>query len=492
METESTPPPVPATDRKAGFWAWPLIILSVCYIVLQPTLFPEKAAESEGEGGSEEVVAVPNPLEMKIFEMQGKMIVGIAPTNLLQAHQMVGQLEDAVTSDQTAIATALLYQFVDFRKEGAEKAAEVIANRRAVKGADNELLDRANEMLEAGATPDSRVEWEPWIGWYSKIIPGEDGTVPGKPALQATGMMVAALATILLLGVGLAGAAGLILLIIGLVKKNDGKLLVRFDQLKRPAGIFLEAFAIYLFLMAASDVVGIFFQGMPFLEYLSPVFYLASFVLALMWPVLRGIKWRRVRKSLGLHRGAGVLREIGAGFVGYLAMLPIAAVGISITILLMLAVGLDMNGNPRAKKADAVESAVEGAAETVIEDATEIDSVPSAPTHPIAEWIALGDWKVKLFVFILAAVIAPLFEETMFRGALFRAVRSRWRFLASALIGGFIFAIIHPQGWLGAPALTAMGLGFCMIREWRDSLIAPMTAHSINNGMITLGLISIM
>jgi len=75
---------------------------------------------------------------------------------------------------------------------------------------------------------------------------------------------------------------------------------------------------------------------------------------------------------------------------------------------------------------------------------------------------------------------------------LFRAFRSRWGFIVSALIGGFIFAIIHPQGWLAAPALTAMGVGFAVIREWRDSLIAPMVAHAVNNGLIVGGLVLVL
>ena len=58
-------------------------------------------------------------------------------------------------------------------------------------------------------------------------------------------------------------------------------------------------------------------------------------------------------------------------------------------------------------------------------------------------------------------------------------------------MGGFIFAVIHPQGLLAVPALTAMGFGFALLREWRDSLIAPMVAHALNNGMIVAMILAI-
>ena len=90
----------------------------------------------------------------------------------------------------------------------------------------------------------------------------------------------------------------------------------------------------------------------------------------------------------------------------------------------------------------------------------------------------------KLFCLLLAAVLAPLLEETLFRGALHRYLRGRLGFFLSALITGVIFAGLHPQGWLAIPALGSIGIGFSLLREWRDSLIAPTVAHAINNGLL--------
>jgi membrane protease YdiL (CAAX protease family) len=83
-----------------------------------------------------------------------------------------------------------------------------------------------------------------------------------------------------------------------------------------------------------------------------------------------------------------------------------------------------------------------------------------------------------------------LVEETMFRGALYRHLREwlpgPWGVAAAALISGFLFAAIHPQGWLAVPVLTALAVGFALAREWRGSLVAPMVGHALNNASVTL------
>ena len=106
--------------------------------------------------------------------------------------------------------------------------------------------------------------------------------------------------------------------------------------------------------------------------------------------------------------------------------------------------------------------------------------------HPVVGWMYHGDFWTKLACLGLAAGFAPLFEEIFFRGALHRYFRGRFRFFASALLTGVIFAALHPQGVFAIPALASIGIGFSLLREWRDSLVAPMVAHAINNGALVL------
>ncbi len=86
----------------------------------------------------------------------------------------------------------------------------------------------------------------------------------------------------------------------------------------------------------------------------------------------------------------------------------------------------------------------------------------------------------------LATMWAPLAEESVFRGALFRHLRGRMHWVAAGLLSAVAFAVVHNYGLLLTPPLIALGFAFAAMREWRGSLIAPMTAHLLHNGTIML------
>jgi membrane protease YdiL (CAAX protease family) len=85
-----------------------------------------------------------------------------------------------------------------------------------------------------------------------------------------------------------------------------------------------------------------------------------------------------------------------------------------------------------------------------------------------------------------AVVYAPLTEEILFRGAFYGHLRQRLRPFISAAIVSIVFAAIHPQGLAGIPPLAALAFSFALIREWRGSLIGPVFAHALNNGVATV------
>jgi membrane protease YdiL (CAAX protease family) len=173
---------------------------------------------------------------------------------------------------------------------------------------------------------------------------------------------------------------------------------------------------------------------------------------ALFWPRFRGLSWAQWRQGLGWHTGRGWLREVGAGIVGYLTGLPILALGMVVTMVLAA-------------------------------------FSRTAPYHPILDDAGrAGVWSA-LQIALIASVWAPLIEETMFRGALYHHLRQRGGWLASAVVIGLLFALVHPQGWTAVPALAALGGMFAAIREWRGSIIACMTAHSLHNGVMVAALL---
>jgi len=186
----------------------------------------------------------------------------------------------------------------------------------------------------------------------------------------------------------------------------------------------------------------------------------------LVYPTLRGVSGAELRRVIGLHTGRGVLSEIGHGVLCYMSAVPLLAAGILVFTIL---------------------SAI----------ARMLEGPTSPPSHPAVEMLS-GAGGLRIFLlYMLASVAAPIVEEIMFRGVLYGHLRSavlpRVRvgsMVVAALASSVVFAVIHPQGVLFVPALGGLAVAFCIYREMRGSLIAPMVAHGINNAVtMTLGLL---
>jgi membrane protease YdiL (CAAX protease family) len=123
----------------------------------------------------------------------------------------------------------------------------------------------------------------------------------------------------------------------------------------------------------------------------------------------------------------------------------------------------------------------------------------TGPAHPIVEQVINAGWTFRIQVLILAGIAAPIVEETMFRGVIYRHLRDGTRTLGailsfgiSAALNSFVFAIIHPQGWVAIPALMSLAIAFTIIREWRGTLIPAMIMHGIQNTLVfTLMLVAL-
>ncbi len=88
-----------------------------------------------------------------------------------------------------------------------------------------------------------------------------------------------------------------------------------------------------------------------------------------------------------------------------------------------------------------------------------------------------------VLVVIIITVLAPVGEELLFRGYMFRALRN-WRgFLPAAIITGLVFGAVHigssPLGF--ALPLAAFGFGLCLLYQWTGSLYPCIALHALNN-----------
>ena len=86
-----------------------------------------------------------------------------------------------------------------------------------------------------------------------------------------------------------------------------------------------------------------------------------------------------------------------------------------------------------------------------------------------------------VFLFILlACVIAPVFEESFFRGFLFRGFASSWGVIAGAVVSAAVFALSHQQLDIFVP-LFALGLALAWVYAMTRSVWGSIALHAVYN-----------
>lgn len=178
----------------------------------------------------------------------------------------------------------------------------------------------------------------------------------------------------------LLSVAGFVLLIVAAIFLSTGTMKLTGLPKDVPGTPFVEGFALYLVLFFVGSIVislmhlGGLAWNMPLILILPCVFFYVR------W---RGESWQNVFNAFGWHKGRGVIREIFAGVIGYIAGLPVLIAGFYLAVKLMNLTG-------------------------------------SKPSHPITAMVNDVPWWM---LYLLASVWAPILEETMFRGALLHHLR---------------------------------------------------------------------
>jgi membrane protease YdiL (CAAX protease family) len=316
---------------------------------------------------------------------------------------------------------------------------------------------------------DERHELHDELGWFGELALAPAGS-PDEGARQ-TVLEGARRTTIVILGAvgffGLLSLTGFTGLVVMFALAASGRISSGLGPASDSGAIYAETFALWLALFLALNVI---VALMPTHEHHIALAGLASSVslLVLIWPVLRGIPWTMVRQEIGLTWGRAGLLEPLLGPVCYALGLPLLAVGLILTLVL---IGFTQR--------------------VVLAGNFTGDFGGPLPAHPIILYVAEAGWWQRLQVLLLATIAAPIVEETMFRGVFYRHLRDatgRWGLVASvavsSLIVSFFFAIVHPQGLLAVPALMALATGLALTREWRGSLVPGMVMHGLNNGLL--------
>jgi len=87
--------------------------------------------------------------------------------------------------------------------------------------------------------------------------------------------------------------------------------------------------------------------------------------------------------------------------------------------------------------------------------------------------------------FVIAAVLAPVFEELVFRGFLFGFLRSRSGAWPAALLSSGIFAAVHGYSGEGLVIVFLYGLVFAWLYHRSGSLLPGIVAHGVFNFVVT-------
>ncbi len=87
-----------------------------------------------------------------------------------------------------------------------------------------------------------------------------------------------------------------------------------------------------------------------------------------------------------------------------------------------------------------------------------------------------------VIAFLLLVVIAPVFEELLFRGYLFGRIRERNGFWLSTILTSLTFAVLHGQFNVGIDVFI-LSIFLCYLREKFQSVWPGILVHSFKNGL---------
>ncbi len=401
-----------------------------------------------------------------VFTLMSKMMVKIDP--------IVGDAGDPAATmaelDPWAVSNAeqVRLAIVAGEIEGVEAAMQRLDPLGVVvEGPLREDISRFREVYRAGSESvdaTDRAELIERHGWFASLALAWDqpDSDPGRARVLRNGIpLMLLLVGFLLVLIGFA-VASMTFFVLAVVWLSAGKLRLNGPTPGRGGSVYIETYCLFLvaFLLVMLAGLGVQATGMggSDLSIYLPLLLIWLVVPVLGWPLVRGVSWERYRGEMGLHRGAGVFREVGCGIATYFAALPVYAVLFLIGFVI-----------------EAVLSSFQPAPAMN-------ESFLDLPANPALAMV--------LF-FLLLTVWAPVVEEIVFRGALFRHLSGLAAWPVAALVSAIAFGVVHPYGLGLLLPVGALGFVFALMRRWRGSLIAPMTAHALHNGTIGLLLVSL-
>lgn len=177
---------------------------------------------------------------------------------------------------------------------------------------------------------------------------------------------------------------------------------------------------------------------------LSAQVALGAVFLYLVWRALKGRHWGL--EAVGLRLGA-LRRDLLFGVAAYIRVLPLVVAAILTVALVLAKLGVSFE-----------RSAVQEMAAESVRNAASVIAFAA-----------------------MASVVAPILEETLFRGLLFTALREWLGFWPAGMVSAACFAMMH------APAsrlpTAVLGMALARMYERSGSLVPAIGAHALHNAL---------
>lgn len=470
---ESARKPDPGSRSAATAALIALIVLFVAVFTLQQQasgLPAEPVAETEASAPGIPTIDTTLRIALKLAAVEGAESVGpqLAGTIMVEGLPPGDDIRTALALHRLGDTESALTRLETLEGELEQRAGEDDINEeeRAEIDAFSADLETAIAIIADGSDtlwPEQITRFVDRYAWHGELACATDPALIDDLLSGGTQLLFlfggfGLLAILLLL-------AGIPLLLIAIIKLADNRLRVRLKPPAPGGSIYLETTAVFiagfLFIQIVALAVNTALSAAGASDDLINAGTMATqwlLVLIPLYPVLRGVSWKQSSRQIGLHRGEGVVKELWYGFVGYVAGVPLFVLAAVIGALLTLVTGGGGGGAPG-------------------------EEAP-IPQNPIFD-IITGSGPFELFAFATLAILwAPLIEEIVFRGALFRHMRSRIAWPLAALASAAVFAGMHGYGLAQLLPVFALGITFGAIRHWRGSLIGPIFAHLLHNGTL--------
>lgn len=115
--------------------------------------------------------------------------------------------------------------------------------------------------------------------------------------------------------------------------------------------------------------------------------------------------------------------------------------------------------------------------------------LPDAPQDLIAVFGAVNSPFVLIAMLLVATVLAPINEELLFRGVVFRFCRQRFGRAIALTVSGVLFGLLHGN-WAGFVPLAVLGVALALAYEHSGDIRVPIVAHGLFNLNTTIVVLS--